>query len=75
MIKPLPSDPTASRFPLHELAQRLRRFLPRAALLDSPEDLHPYECDGLSAYRQLPGLVALPETIEQVQHILRLCSE
>ncbi|HWR86895.1 MAG TPA: FAD-binding protein, partial [Acidiferrobacterales bacterium] len=55
--------------------QQLRSFLPRAALLDSPEDLHPYECDGLSAYRQLPGLVLLPETIEQVQHILRLCSE
>ncbi len=75
MSKPLPSGPAPSRLLLRELGQRLRSFLPRAALLDSPEDLHPYDCDGLSAYRQLPGLVALPETIEQVQHILRLCSE
>jgi len=75
MSKPLPSDPEPSRIPLPELAQRLRRFLPHHALLDSPEDLHPYECDGLSAYRQLPGLVVLPETIEQVQKTLRLCSE
>lgn len=48
--------------------------LPRGAVLESPEDLHPYECDGLSAYRQLAGLVALPESIDQVQQILRLCS-
>ncbi|MGC2456859.1 MAG: FAD-linked oxidase C-terminal domain-containing protein [Gallionellaceae bacterium] len=37
------------------------------------EDLRPFECDGLSVYRQLPLVVALPETIEQVQSILRLC--
>jgi glycolate oxidase len=35
----------------------------------------PYECDGLSAYRKLPMLVALPSTIEQVQAILRICHE
>ena len=75
MSAPLPSASTTSRLPLRELAQQLRRILPRTALLDSTEDLRPYECDGLSAYRQLPGLVALPETIEQVQQILRLCSE
>jgi glycolate oxidase len=75
MSKPLLSGPTSSQLPLRELIQQLRGILPSAALLDSPEDLHPYECDGLSAYRQVPGLVAMPETIEQVQHILRLCSE
>jgi glycolate oxidase len=75
MSEPLSSGPAPSSIPLRELARRLRRFLPGNALLDAPEDLHPYECDGLSAYRQLPGLVALPETIEQVQQILRLCSE
>lgn len=75
MNKPLLPGPTSSQLPLRELMQQLRGFLPSTALLDSPEDLHPYECDGLSAYRQIPGLVAMPETIEQVQHILRLCSE
>jgi len=52
----------------------LRRHLPPAALLLSEEERRPYECDGLSAYRQLPGLVVLPETPEQVQAVLRLCS-
>jgi len=53
----------------------LRQHLPPAALLFSEEERRPYECDGLSAYRQLPGLVVLPETPEQVQAVLRLCSE
>ncbi len=33
----------------------------------------PYECDGLSAYKQMPQLVVLPETIEQVQDVMRAC--
>ena len=37
--------------------------------------MRPYECDGLSAYRQIPKLVLLPETIEQVQQIMRLCHQ
>jgi glycolate oxidase len=36
--------------------------------------LRVYECDALSAYRHLPALVVLPETVEQVQAVLRLCS-
>jgi glycolate oxidase len=55
------------------LLQRLRKILPVEALLAEAEDLRPYECDGLSAYRRLPLAVALPETIEQVQAILRIC--
>ena len=59
----------------HSFAARLREFLPREAVLTDAEDLHPYECDGLSAYRRLPWIVALPETVEQVSRLLRLCSE
>ena len=55
------------------LIARLQKILPADALLHQPEDLRPYECDGLSVYRQLPMLVALPESIEQVQAIMRLC--
>jgi len=51
----------------------LRRILPADALLVEREELLPYECDGLTAYRQLPLLVALPRTEEQVVDILRLC--
>jgi glycolate oxidase len=54
-------------------AQALRAFLPERAVLWQEEDTRPYECDGLTAYRQLPMVVALPETEEQVQRILRTC--
>jgi glycolate oxidase len=57
------------------LASRLREFMPRSSVLIDEEDLRPYECDGLSAYRRLPWIVALPETVEQVGRLLRLCSE
>jgi len=57
------------------LLQELGRILPGEALLHQPEDLRPYECDGLSAYRSLPLAVALPDQVEQVQAILRLCRE
>ena len=55
------------------LVAALRGVLPPDALLHATEDLRPYECDGLSAYRQLPMVVALPSTIEQVQEVMRLC--
>jgi glycolate oxidase len=51
----------------------LHSLLPRESVLADAEDLRPFECDGLSVYRQLPIAVVLPETIEQVQAIMRLC--
>ncbi|WP_433884740.1 glycolate oxidase subunit GlcD [Pseudomonas vranovensis] len=55
------------------LLQALQAQLPDLDILHAEEDLKPYECDGLSAYRTLPLLVLLPHTLEQVQGILRLC--
>jgi glycolate oxidase len=55
------------------VAQALRAFLPERAVLWQEEDTRPYECDGLTAYRQVPMVVALPETEAQVQEILRAC--
>ena len=55
------------------LLTSLRRILPADAVLCETEDLRPYECDGLSAYRELPLVVCLPHTIEQVQAILCVC--
>ena len=57
------------------LLTRLQALLPRGALLSDPEDLRPYECDGLTAYRQLPLAVAIPEDEEQVRAILKVCRE
>ena len=54
--------------------ERLRTILPAHCLLYREEDTRPYECDGLSAFRQLPVGVALPETEEQVRAILKACS-
>ncbi|MFU2489343.1 glycolate oxidase subunit GlcD [Thauera sp. WH-1] len=51
----------------------MRAAIPDLAILHSQEDLRPYECDGLAAYRSTPLLVVLPERIEQVQAVLRLC--
>ncbi|MSQ52221.1 MAG: FAD-binding protein [Betaproteobacteria bacterium] len=58
-----------------EVAARLSRVLPRQALLHSSEDTRPYECDGLSAYRQLPMVVALPANEDEVGAVLRVCHE
>ena len=56
------------------VVKELLQFLPQRAVLYEEEDTRPYECDGLTAYRQLPMVVALPETEEQVQRVLRTCS-
>jgi glycolate dehydrogenase FAD-linked subunit len=58
-----------------EIVNVLRSFLPAEAMLWETEDVAPYECDGLSAYRQLPMVVVLPETEAQVCRILALCNE
>ena len=53
----------------------LSRILPRQGLLITAEERRPYECDGLSGYRELPLAVALPDEVEQVQTILSICAE
>ncbi|CAI3789528.1 putative FAD-linked oxidoreductase [Pseudomonas sp. MM227] len=55
------------------LVQALHSRIPDLTVLHRAEDLRPYECDGLSAYRTVPLLVVLPERIEQVEALLRLC--
>ena len=52
-----------------QVVAALQRVLPAHALLWHSEDTTPYECDGLTAYRERPLVVALPETQEQVQAI------
>ena len=50
-------------------------FLPPENILFEQEDLRPYECDGLSAYRQLPLIVVLPRTVDEVQRVMRICHQ
>jgi glycolate oxidase len=56
-----------------ELAGELRRLLPAGAVIEEPEQLRTYECDGLTGHRVVPSLVVLPETTEQVQTVVRAC--
>jgi glycolate oxidase len=55
------------------VVQALGRVLPPDAILYTPEDTTPYECDGLTAYRERPLVVALPETEAQAQAVLKVC--
>ena len=55
------------------VVQALRAVLPAHALLWNREDTTAYECDGLTAYRERPMVVALPETWDQVQAVLQVC--
>ena len=57
------------------LINHLKKILPKESLLHETEAMQPFECDGLSAYRQLPALVCLPDTVEHIQAIMRICHE
>ena len=56
-----------------QVVAELAPLLPAHALLSRSEDTVPYECDGLTAYRQQPLVVVLPETEDQVAAVLRAC--
>ena len=58
-----------------EIARLLGKVIPSSSLIADEISLKAYECDGLSAYRQVPKLVVLPENIDQVLQILEICHE
>ncbi|WP_068318673.1 FAD-linked oxidase C-terminal domain-containing protein [Polycladidibacter hongkongensis] len=57
-----------------EIIAALEKILPKESVVSTPTQLRPYETDALTAYRQTPIAVVLPETTEQVAQILRYCS-
>lgn len=56
-----------------ELAQLFSQFIDPHYVIADEETQRPYECDGLSMYREMPLLVVLPETISQVQQVMKIC--
>jgi len=56
-----------------QVVTALRTVLSESCILYREEDTRPFECDGLTLYRQVPMAVALPETESQVAQILQLC--
>lgn len=58
---------------LASLCPMLSELIPANAILTSPEQLKAYECDAFTTMRQMPLLTVLPDSIEQVQHVMRCC--
>ena len=58
-----------------DTVRRLQAILPPHCLLLAREDVKPFETDGLTAYRNTPDAVALPETEAQVKQVLAVCHE
>jgi glycolate oxidase len=58
-----------------DLATRLQNVVAGPHVLSTPEELTPYECDGLAAYRVVPLIVVLPGSAEEVQAVMRICSQ
>jgi glycolate oxidase len=58
-----------------EIVAALRQIVPGEGVVTSEDELRAYESDGLTAYRQPPFIVVLPETTDQVSNVLRLCQD
>src|SRR5215472_15613139 len=52
-----------------EIVTALRAIVPGEGVIDSAAEMRAYESDGLTAYRQPPMVVVLPDTTEQVAHL------
>jgi len=57
------------------IVRALKAIVPGEGVIDTPEQMRAYETDGLTAYRQAPMVVVLPETVDQVAAVLRYCSQ
>src|SRR6266852_6527721 len=68
---PAPDDSLLAR--RHEIVAALRSIVPGEGVISGELEMRPYECDGLTAYRQLPMVVVLPDTTEQVSRVLKFC--
>ena len=58
-----------------EIANALRDLVPHSCVIDSESSMKAYDSDGLSAYRQMPLVVVLPETVEQVAAVMKWCRD
>ncbi len=58
-----------------EIISEVKKIIKKENVLSHEDEIRPYETDALTAYRQKPLLVVLPETIEEVSKILKYCNE
>jgi glycolate oxidase len=73
LTMPLPDEGVLAR--RREIVAALRAIVPGEGVIDDPDAMRPFESDGLTAYRQLPLVVVLPSTTEQVSQVLKWCGE
>ena len=73
MLMPRPDQGVLAR--RGEIAARLREIVPGEGVIADEREMRAYESDALTAYRQVPMIVVLPETTEQVSAILRYCGD
>ncbi|SOD91080.1 FAD-linked oxidase C-terminal domain-containing protein [Caenispirillum bisanense] len=71
MLMPPPDQGTIAR--RSEIVEALRRIVPGEGVIADEDELRAYDCDALTAYKQLPLVVVLPENTEQVSRILKWC--
>ncbi|MBT7998256.1 MAG: FAD-binding protein, partial [Betaproteobacteria bacterium] len=57
------------------LVKAFLSILSEESVKHETEDLTPFECDGLSAYPQIPMIAVLPENEEQVCHVMKICND
>jgi len=70
---PLPDEAIIAK--RDNIISALSQIIPGEGVITEEDSLRAYECDGLMAYRQLPMVVVLPETVDQVSRILKYCHE
>ncbi|GGA78490.1 lactate dehydrogenase [Brucella endophytica] len=58
-----------------EIVAQLREIVPGEGVVDAVNGMRAFESDGLTAYRQLPLVVVLPQTVAQVSRILKYCHD
>ena len=58
-----------------EIVADMRIIVPGEGVVDAANEMRAFESDGLTAYRQLPLVVVLPETVAQVSRVLKYCNE
>ncbi len=58
-----------------KIVAALRQIVPGEGVIAGEREMRPFETDGLTAYRQVPMVVVLPETTEQVAQVLRYCHD
>ena len=71
ILMPKPDTETLKR--RGEIVAALRRIVPGEGVVDSTTEMRAFDTDGLTAYRQMPLVVVLPETVDQVSRVLAYC--